>query len=439
MQEKRIELDRQDALQIWASLAEEGKAPSELNFAAQVLPAYSVGINSWLERLTSTYLEILSRKHSHFKVVIAPYGGGKTHFLMAFGNRALEEDFAVSYIACAPGVDFDNAIELYKAFMRSIQLPAFGEKCSPGISELLRQIVERKMSQIRHAKAPDPDAAFEQWLIYLLNKEHQESSFGRVVAEALRMMKDPQRAVAGNAAFRWLRGEIDTLDKQEMAALHLARIPQKARNEFGRNMLLSVLGFIPEAGVNGTVILFDEVETMFNAKGKALQKVLSAMRLLLDRPSGVPGGLPLFCLFSAVPDILEQLPKYKALEQRLAVKGASFEEGANFSPQLHLENVHSQEELLRAIGERLIELGGIATAYEFDHSIQKENVRTLAAVASEMNLEIDARRLFVKACVNILDIQATQSEYLISEEELSDRYRGFFENVKKHEETESEP
>jgi hypothetical protein len=431
-----INIQAEDAQQIWAILAEEGKAPSELTFASQVLPAYSVGIDPWIERLTHTYLLGLCRKQAHFKIVIAPYGGGKTHFLMSLGSRALTEGYAVAYVACTQGIDLNNSLDLYRIFIKALQIP--GED-RPGIKRLLNRIIQNKMKQIEVAGAPDSDIAFNHWLGNVASDEHQESAFGRIIGEALRAEYEPSQAVAGDAPLRWLRGEIDTLTKEELAALRLAKYPAKTRNELGRNLIISVARFAREAGVLGVVILFDEAETMFNATGKALLKVLSAMRVMIDSPGGVHGGVPLFGVFSAVPDILEQLGKYQALDQRLMVRGVSFEEGGNFAPQLHLDKVQSQEDLLYHIGQRLIELGNLATGHSFDHGIQESNLKKLSIISAERNLQIDARRLFVKTWVNILDAQVGLGERKYTEEELSDRYRGFFDNLRQSEQKDTEP
>ncbi len=343
----------ENAQQIWAILAEEGKAPAELGFAGQVLPAYSVGIDGWIDRLGSRYLQGLCRKQAHFKMVIAPYGGGKTHFLMSLGNRALQEGYAVAYIACTQGVDLNNSFDLYRAFIKSIQIP--GED-RPGVGRLLRRIIQTKIKQIQEARAPDVEIAFARWLEYVAKEDHQENAFGRVMAEALRFENNPADAIAGDAPIRWLRGEIDTLTKEELAALRLAKFSTKAQKDLGRNLIISIARFLREAGIWGVVILLDEAETMFNATGKALLRVLSAMRVMLDLPGGVPGGAPMFGLFGAVPDVLEQLTKYPALDQRMMVKGVSFEEGGDYAPQLHLEKIQTQENLLRSIGGRLAEL-----------------------------------------------------------------------------------
>ena len=431
-------IDPQDARQLWASLAEEGKAPTELKFAGQVLPTYSVGIGPWIDRIAETYLRDLSRRHAHFKLVIAPYGGGKTHFLMSVGSRALDDGFGVAYVACTRGVSLDSPLDVYRAFMKTLQLP---EDDRPGANRFLHRILEHKMRQIQEAGAPDPEAAFALWLAQVSADDYPENAFGRVMAEALRAQHNPAQASAGDAALRWLQGDTGTLTKEDLAALRLAKVPARAQGVLGQNLLLSVIRFAKEqAGVQGVVILFDEVETLFNATGKALQRVLSAMRVMIDLPAGISGGIPLLGVFSAVPDVLEQLTRYVALEQRLAVRGATFEERNDFAVQIHLDRVGSQEDLLRALGSRLIDVGQTATGHGFDRSVQVPNVENLARVAAQRSLQVDARRLFVKTCVNILHLQASEGERVLSEEELASRYAGFFNSLKELEQTaEAEP
>lgn len=437
MSESLSPIDPQDARQLWASLAEEGKAPAELTFASQVLPTYSVGIGPWVDRLAKIYLQDLCRQRAHFKLVIAPYGGGKTHFLMSLGSRALDEGFAVAYIACTRGVSLDSPLDVYRAFVKTLQLP--GDE-QPGLKRFLRRVLEHKMKQIQVAGAPDPEAAFALSLDQISTDDYPENAFGRVIAEALRALNDPSQAAAGEAALRWLQGDVDTLTKEDLTALRLARVPTRAQPDLGQNLLLSMLQFAKtQAGVQGTVILFDEVETLFNATGKALQRILSAMRVMIDLPAAVPGGVPLMGVFSAVRDVLEQLPKYGALEGRFAVKGVSFEEGGDFAVQIHLEHVGSQEDLLRALGSRLIDLGQTATGHAFDRSIQVPNVQSLAHVAAQRNLQVDAHRLFVKTCVNILQLQANDGEKFLSEDELAKRYAGFFNSLKEQDQAEPEP
>lgn len=416
-----------NAFELWARLGSEGKAPTDISRAQEAVITYSVGIDPWIDRLSKTYLQNLCKKSAHFKLVIAPYGGGKTHFLVSLGGQALNDNYVVSYIACSDNISFDKSLEIYRTFTASVTLP--GTKTS-GLGSLLTGIISHK-SEIIRSKAPDPEAAMEMWLNTLYREEYPEPSFGRVAAAALREIIDPSTSRTGDAAYRWLRGEIDTLTKDERSLMRIATISAKDRNEFGRRMLLSMIKFAVESGVNGVVILFDEVETLLTAKGKALLRVLSAMRVLIDLPMGISGGIPLFGAFSAVPQVLEELPKYPALEQRLAVVGASFTEGNNFAPQLDLGSLCAQKEFLSSLGEKLLMLGEKAKGHIFDKELQSKNIRRLVKVADERNLDINARRLFVKACVNILDQQTSLGEREYSEDELNDRYRGSFEQLSK--------
>lgn len=437
MYEPTPKIEQGDAWQLWALLAEEGKAPTELGFAGAVLPSYSVGIDPWVDRIAQTYLCDLCRSYAHFKLVIAPYGGGKTHFLMSLGARALSEDFGVAYVACTQGVNLDSPFDVYRAFIRALLLP--GED-RPGAQRFLQRVISHTSRQIEAARAPEPEVAFGAWLTQVAADDYQESAFGRVIADALRQQHNADQGLAGDAALRWLRGEIDTLTNDELIALRLARVPRRSQADWGRNMLLSLIRFASDhAGVRGVVILFDEVETLFNATGKALQRVLSAMRVIVDLPGGVPGGIPLLGIFSAVPDVVEQLARYPALEQRFAVRGVSFDEGSDFAVQIPLDRVAHQEDLLRQLGVRLIGLGEIATGHSFDRTVQSRNIERLAHVAAQRNLQIDARRLFVKTCVSILGIQAQDGDREIEERELADRYAGSFSGLRTLEESEQEP
>ena len=425
-----------EAFELWARLCEEGKAPPELVQASHVLPSYSVAIQPWLDRLTARFLRRLCRTNAHFKLVMAPYGGGKTHFLLALGARALQENFAVAYVPCGESVSLDSPLDVHRALMQTLQLPGQDE---PGVRILIERTVKKKRQEIAEHGVPDVDLALRRWIDSIRRKRYPENAFGRVMAAALHGENDPEASSIGEAAVRWLQGDTETLTGEEMRELRLARVPARNRMEFGRNLLFSSVRFVPEVGVHGLVLLMDEVETLFTARGKALLRVLAAMRVLLDAPAGTPGGLPLFGVFSAVPDILDQLPRYPALHQRLMVLGASFQEGNDLAIQLPLDEVESQETLLANIGQKLIEVGSLATGHTFDVELQTVNAKRLAATASSRNLDVDARRLYVKTWVSLLEIQRIHGERTLDQAELSGRYQGTFDKVRQSEPGDTEP
>ena len=313
-------MNRSEAHQLWAMLGAEGKAPTELTRASHVLPSYSVGIGPWIDRLAHLYFRDLCRNAAHFKLVLAPYGGGKTHFLLTLGIRARDqENFAVAYVPCSEGVSLDNPLDIFRECVKHLQLPG---KDQPGMRVLLDATARVKRDDIRLRGVPDVDAAFRLWVSEIRRRDFPENAFGRVMAEALQATGDGVDSPVGDAALRWLQGDIETLGRSEMQELRLARVPAPNRRQFGRDLLLSLVKFLPEAGVHGLVLLMDEVERLFqHRRGAAARRILGAMRAILDAPTGVSGGVPLFGVFSATPDVLEEFRMYPALEQRLAVRG----------------------------------------------------------------------------------------------------------------------
>ncbi len=419
-------MTRDEAAELWAKLGAEGKAISEVTRASHVLPSYSVALEPWLDRLASRFLRQLCRRAAHFKLVMAPYGGGKTHFLLALGARAIEENFAVAYVPCGASVSPDTPLAVHREVMKVLQLPGHAGR---GLRGLVDAVIARKRREINEHEVPDVDLAFRRWTDTIRRNDYPDNAFGRVMAAALLSESDLDGSSIGDAAIRWLQGEMETLIRDEMRELRLARVPGRDQASFGRNLLFSSIRFLPEAGVHGLVLLMDEVETLFTARGSALRRLLAALRVLLDAPVGTHGGLPLFCVFSATPDILDHVPTYPALEQRLAVRGAPFHEGNDLAIQLSLDKIESQETLLAAIGAKLVEVGAIATGHAFDVGLQTTNATRLAETAASRSLDVDARRLYVKTWVNLLEVQRDHGERVWDTEELSRRYQGEFEDV----------
>ncbi|GEM_PF-2434552 len=107
-------MEQHEALELWERLGAEGKAPTDLIRATYSLPSFTVGFDSWVDRLAKRYLAGLSRRTAHFKLALAPYGGGKTHFLMSLGVEARRQNFAVSYVPCSDDVSLDKSLDLYR-------------------------------------------------------------------------------------------------------------------------------------------------------------------------------------------------------------------------------------------------------------------------------------------------------------------------------------
>ena len=390
------------------------------------MPSYTVGIDSWIDRLSIKYLrgdgrrEGLSRGGAHFKLVLAPNGGGKRHFLLALGVRARADGFAVSYIPCSKDISLASPLEVYRHLVQQLQLP---DNCV-GLQSLLDSVVRLKRQEIEQHGVSDVDVAYKRWVSTIRRAQYPQNAFGRVMGAALEGWEEDS-AIA-DPALRWLQGDADTLTRDELQELRLAKAPKASQRQFGQNLLLSMVKFLPNAGVHGLVLLMDEVETLFTARGKALDRILAAMRVLVD----IPSTPPLLGVFSATPDVVAQFHRYPAIQQRLAVAGSPFDEGNDLATQLPLEKIQGQEGLLATIGERLVEVGAQATGISFDRELQRSNASRLARVAARRNLEIDARRLYVKTWVGLLDLQSSKGEREIDDEEMEHRYQGDFDALR---------
>lgn len=439
-------MDKGIARRLLAELAAHGVPPRDIGFAGEALPVFSVGLDAWVDRLARTYFREFSRSDAHFKLVLAPYGGGKTHFLMTLAVRALEERFAVAYVQCVPDkvgapVRVDNPLGLYADAVGRLRIP---DRAAQGMPALLEAVVEFKRGEIKEAGAPDPDSAFNLYLKTLRQQTFPSGLYGDfalVLSHALRgYWEGDELSAPCSAAQKWLEGRMDSITPEEWKLLGLRRVNSKHAGDLGRKLLLALAKVSREAGCHGLALLVDEVETLFTSKGKALQAVLGAMRVMVDWAGASHVEVPLFCAFAATPDVLAGITKYPALQQRLAEAGATFDEGHDFSPQISLDRIGiGHEPLLRAIGERLVDVALAGADDKLSRLVQVGNAERLAQVASRQSLDINARRLYVKTWAGLLNLQMSQGERTFSEGELVDRYRGAFDDIRAEEQEAFEP
>lgn len=427
-------MDKKQAKRLLAQLASNGLPPRELNSAKAVLDMFSVGLDDWISRLATTYFQDFSRDSSHFKLVLAPYGGGKTHFLMALGVRALEEEFGVSYIACVPDragspVRLDNALGLYAEVISKLRIKGQPKN---GLTALLTAVVNKKRQDIEASGVQDVEGAFSMYLRQFARSfpGGKFGEFAQVATEALRgYWSGDELSSTAKAAEKWLGGRMDAISPDEYKLLGLRKVTTAQSGDIGRKLLMALAKFLPEAGCHGLVLLIDEVETLFTAKGKAFLAVLAAMRVFIDM-FGLVDDVPMFCAWAAVPDVLDGIKKYSALDQRLSVQGASFEQKNDFAPQISLDKlVTNHESMLASIGAKLVDVALAASDGPLSREKQIENSRKLAKVANRQTLDVNSRRLFVKTWASLLEFQFANGEKAFDEDELIKRYQGDFEQV----------
>jgi hypothetical protein len=402
------------------------------------MPEWSVGIDDWLNRLVNTYLRDYcvggieeGRGNSHFKLLVAEYGGGKTHFLHAFRGRALDEGFAVCYLQCKRNeVSFDDWMGLYSMIARSIRLPGSEGQGMRQIIETAKDVMVEKAE-----KAPNPDAAFEALLKDLAWREYPNSVFLDIMAKAIRLLREGQDPQLFKAAVNWLQDGQSKTPTDELRKLGVAKLAKSQLSGFGREMFYSLVKFVTEfGGAKGVVLLLDEMDMMFNARGRALERLLAALRNTIDQSDDRIDSIPVFGLFAAVPSINEQMQtNYAALYQRFSVI-VPFHEGNDNAAQIELQHLSDSRSLLTAIGEKLVNLATTALGKGFDLQLQKRNIATLVQVAEDrVFTNVDSRRLFVKTWCALLDEQHRRGERAYDAGAVNQAFQGTYQGIDKQE------
>ena len=89
------------------------------------LEYFTAGLDEILKVVENRYLkDYIPKGGSAFKLVIAAYGQGKTHFLYCVRNLAWKYNFLVCYISVSPNeTPFHKIEEVYKSVINSLSYP----------------------------------------------------------------------------------------------------------------------------------------------------------------------------------------------------------------------------------------------------------------------------------------------------------------------------
>jgi len=419
---------KNDLKSAWLTLSTNG-TPPDPELALRVLPEWSVGIGDWIEQIAQEFLQGYCRERAHYKLVIAPYGGGKSHFLLAMRHRGLEEGFAVSYLRCSAKTNLGDWHNLFHQIANSIHLPNGRDF---GIKGMIDAAWDRIQSNA--SSTDDPDAAIELILrSFKGDTEYATPIFTKLVSIILSNRytnNDNERSIN---ALNWLAHGQESISRGELAQLGINKISAKEADRVGEKLFFSLIRFLKNlVGVYGLVLLLDETDMMFNTRGQSMTRLMDACRRLIGEADDGLESLPVLGLLAAVPSIEEHLGKYIALEQRFNTI-IPFEKGAVGAAKIYLSACMKDNAFLVKLGERLLELSEHAFDRKYDTNLQKHNTEVLAQAACNRMTDIDSRRLFVKAWCAFLDFQAANSEKKLSLDEANDLLRGSATNLEKSE------
>ncbi|MBI4859999.1 MAG: DUF2791 family P-loop domain-containing protein [Candidatus Riflebacteria bacterium] len=396
---------KRDATRIIHRLGESGQPPT------RGVQYFNVGNTRLLDTLTREYLEsYLKEGGSSFKLVVGQYGGGKTHLMFCLRELAWKHGFATSFVQLSQKeCPYDDPLRVYQAVARNIQAPPGDAASEPerGVDEFLKGHYYGLSSRLSaQAENADETGAMLDAFVQSLGRIKVENpSFRNAVQRfvgAVASGDEQTRSSLGS----WLQG--DELERGELRSFGIIEAPHQ-HNAF--RMLRNLCQLVRELGYQGLILLFDEGQRMVSMMSARSQKYACENLLSVVNHCGdeeLPGAL---FVYSVTPDFLESVvPRYAALHQRLEAPTV-FSERNPFSPRIDLDELDLPgEELLVAMGEKILAVFEVYKGRSFDRGLQLANIGALARRCYEQTLSVNQRRVFVKTLVAHLMQQSVDGE-----------------------------
>lgn len=405
-----MSLDRGLARRIIESVGSSGTPPEA------GLHHFTVGLGPYLNAIREEYLaDFIRRGGAAFKLVVGPFGGGKTHFLYCVRDIAWQENFCVSYVALTPTeTPFHSMHLVYRALATALSFPPDRE-ASPeaGIDAVLRRWFLQRSEEFasKGLAGRELEAALERVAAGVRGLE--STAFSKAVRGAFQALaRDDEEAF--ETLVQYLRGENEDFDRKTYGAfgihegIHRASAPR---------MIRSLACWIRQIGYSGLVILFDEAELTPSFSRKQKEILVNNLRELIDRCC--QGSFRNVMVFYAVPDersLEGRGTAYEALKQRL---WTVFDVPNPTGVKLYLEQISKDPVgLLTEIGVRLAAVYEVAMGVELDRGPLLQGIKSVAAECYEDRFaDISHRRRFVQFAVELLRMAHRGENVALSREE----------------------
>jgi len=384
---------------------------------------FNVGNHSLLNALDEFYLSsYLQDGGAAFKMVVGDYGSGKSHFLFCLRDIAWARGFAVVKVDLSPvETPYNDQRLVYAAVARNIIWHEDDEQVSDecGLPRFLQGTLQRVVGEpISLETLTHPN--YEGLVETLEATPIDSPAFKNAVLgyfDALIRRQEPRL----NALGRWLLAEQTTPD--DTRVLRELGVTGKISRQNAFAMLRSLAQSVRALSFSGLLLLFDEVDRMASVGGRAERMATDNLREVIDRcRDDLPGTM---FVYAVPPQFIHDIvPRYPALQQRLR-SPSGFSRVNHFSPLIGLDRLDlAEDDLMLAIGEKLVPIYERAFDAALDAPIQRANAAILANVAREMYLDVSHRRLFVKAFVSELARQHANGQRVLTEDQAIAVVRG---------------
>lgn len=389
---------------------------------------FNVGNRSLLEALDEYYLSsYLQNGGATFKLVVGDYGSGKSHFLYCLRDVAWSRGFAVAKVELSPiETPYNDQKAVYAAVARNLIWHEDDEGLSDetGLPRFLEGTLARVMGgdiELETINHPNYRGLMETLEASPIDAPAYKAAVLAYFEALVRDQPDRQDSLQ-----RWLLGEDTTPNDTKI--LRDVGVTGRITRPNAFRMLRSLAQTVRALSYSGLLLLFDEVDRMSSIGGKAEKLATDNLREVIDRCQGeLPGAM---FVYAVPPQFLSDVvPRYPALQQRVRSPGR-FSRSNHFSPQISLERLDlAEEELMPAIGDKLVPIFETAFDVQFDAALQHDNAAMLARAARDVFLDVSHRRLFIKAFVTELSRQHADGQRALGEEEAVKVVRGQAESL----------
>ncbi|MFO8009559.1 MAG: BREX system ATP-binding domain-containing protein [Dehalococcoidia bacterium] len=239
------------------------------------------GRDEQLDRCKKDMNQVSVDGRSRYFLIYSAYGGGKTHFLSALANSALENGFAVSQLVLSKETPFNRINKVYEATAHAVELPDYPRT---GFEEALMRI--RPESDIYYDLRDDIESSLHPKLSFVFQNYFREGDF----TKRSQIYED----LAGSFFSMSTLRAIHRSNFGESIRMERFLLSQHTHNYF---RFLSKL--IRRLGYKGWVILLDEAELLakLGIAGRAQAYVNLGRLFGFDVESAVD-GMYVVCAFN---------------------------------------------------------------------------------------------------------------------------------------------
>ena len=358
----------------------------------------TVGFEEPLSILNEIYLKPIAsgERGSAFKVIKGSFGSGKTHFLTCLRNLAWKSGFAsVLTELSLTGCRFGRNEDVYKTIAEKVTAPPEDEFLFPeivGIGPVIRNWAY-SIDESEHA----------DFLRRIKMARFENINFRHVFAAYCRALWEDNEDLA-DMCESWLCGS--QVKNLKLGSL----VIRECLNESSASsMIYSLVRALRMCGYPGIVLLFDEVDRAVAGGERERRSLADNMRQYTDRCSSQYPGM--FWAFAVPPEFLtDVISKYPALQQRLN-SPKPFSRACPQVPTIDASSSSlSESELLSAIGRKILEVAKTAWDWNYDESIQADNLSRLVDAYLNESFDAGQRRNFVRRWIAVLNTQHFEGE-----------------------------